>query len=48
MTDEAMYRLAATLPPEYRGIYGNLDEATQFHVVAPPESERHPAAAQEL
>jgi 1-acyl-sn-glycerol-3-phosphate acyltransferase len=28
MTDEAMYQLAATLPPEYRGIYGGLDEAT--------------------
>jgi len=48
MTDEAMYQLAATLPPEYRGIYGNLDEATQFHVVAPRESSHHPLAAQEL
>ena len=48
MTDEAMYQLAATLPPEYRGIYRNLDEATQFHVVDPPESSRRALAAQEL
>ena len=34
MTDEAMYRLAATLPPAYRGIYGDFDKATQSHVVA--------------
>jgi 1-acyl-sn-glycerol-3-phosphate acyltransferase len=38
MTDEAMYRLAATLPPEYRGIYSNLDKVTQVHVVALPNS----------
>ena len=48
MTDEAMYQLAAILPPEYRGIYGNLDEATQFHVVSPLESPSRPLAAQEL
>jgi 1-acyl-sn-glycerol-3-phosphate acyltransferase len=48
MTDEAMYQLAATLPPEYRGIYGNLDETPQFQFVAPFESRRHPVAAQEL
>jgi len=34
MTDEAMYRLAAILPPEYRGVYGNLDKATGSHIVA--------------
>lgn len=28
MTREIMYRLAALLPPEYRGVYSNLDEAT--------------------
>jgi 1-acyl-sn-glycerol-3-phosphate acyltransferase len=28
MTDEAMYRLAALLPPERRGYYGDLDQAT--------------------
>ncbi|MCS6908565.1 MAG: lysophospholipid acyltransferase family protein [Anaerolineales bacterium] len=29
MTDEAMYVLAALLPPELRGVYGQLDQATQ-------------------
>lgn len=33
MTDEAMYQLAATLPPVYRGIYGNMSEATKSHVI---------------
>ncbi len=28
MTREAMYRLAALLPPKYRGVYGDLDNAT--------------------
>ena len=28
MTDEAMYRLAALLPPEYRGAYADLSRAT--------------------
>jgi len=28
MTNEAMYQLAATLPPTYRGIYGDIDAAT--------------------
>jgi 1-acyl-sn-glycerol-3-phosphate acyltransferase len=28
MTDEAMYQLAAILPPEYRGVYGDIDEAS--------------------
>jgi 1-acyl-sn-glycerol-3-phosphate acyltransferase len=28
MTDEAMYQLAALLPPEQRGLYANLDQAT--------------------
>jgi 1-acyl-sn-glycerol-3-phosphate acyltransferase len=28
MTDEAMYRLAAMLPPERRGVYGDLRRAT--------------------
>ena len=28
MTDEAMYQLAGTLPPEYRGIYGDLEAAS--------------------
>lgn len=33
MTDEAMYRLAALLPPAYRGVYSDLQNATsQFTV----------------
>jgi 1-acyl-sn-glycerol-3-phosphate acyltransferase len=32
MTDEAMYQLAALLPPEQRGLYANLDEATAQYV----------------
>jgi len=28
MTEEAMYQLAAILPPEYRGVYSDLDSAT--------------------
>ena len=46
MTDEAMYRLAAILPPEYRGVYGNLDKATGSHIVAPRLSLRKLARAQ--
>ncbi len=40
MTDESMYRLAAILPPEYRGVYGNLDKATGSHIAAPRVSLR--------
>lgn len=29
MTDEAMYALAALLPPERRGVYADLEQATQ-------------------
>ena len=29
MTDEAMYRLAALLPPERRGVYSDLSKATE-------------------
>jgi 1-acyl-sn-glycerol-3-phosphate acyltransferase len=45
MTDEAMYRLAAILPPEYRGVYGNLEVATEKHVVASSVSLRSLARA---
>lgn len=38
MTQEAMYRLAELLPPEYRGVYSGLDQATTEFVV--PVSER--------
>jgi 1-acyl-sn-glycerol-3-phosphate acyltransferase len=46
MTDEAMYQLAATLPPTYRGVYGDLDEATRSHVVVPPGQARRALAAE--
>jgi 1-acyl-sn-glycerol-3-phosphate acyltransferase len=32
MTDEAMYRLAALLPPSYRGVYGDLQKAISRHL----------------
>jgi 1-acyl-sn-glycerol-3-phosphate acyltransferase len=32
MTDEAMYQLAALLPPEQRGLYEDLDQATAKYV----------------
>ena len=32
MTDEAMYQLAALLPPEQRGLYADLDAATAHYV----------------
>jgi 1-acyl-sn-glycerol-3-phosphate acyltransferase len=33
MTKEAMYQLAAILPPEYRGVYSDLDSATERFLV---------------
>jgi 1-acyl-sn-glycerol-3-phosphate acyltransferase len=33
MTDEAMYRLAALLPPPYRGVYSDLGKATSEYLV---------------
>jgi 1-acyl-sn-glycerol-3-phosphate acyltransferase len=48
MTDEAMYRLAATLPPEYRGVYGNLEEATKSHIVISSDLPRRALVAQSL
>lgn len=35
MSDEAMYQLAALLPPEHRGIYADLDQATENHLGFP-------------
>jgi len=32
MTTEAMYRLAALLPPEYRGVYSDLEAAREEHI----------------
>ena len=33
MTEETMYQLAAILPPEYRGVYSDLDSATKRFLV---------------
>jgi len=33
MTSEAMYRLAALLPPAYRGVYSDLEKATSQFIV---------------
>lgn len=37
MADEAMYQMAALLPPAYRGEYANLDGATQRYLSFPPD-----------
>lgn len=49
VTDEFMYRLAALLPPEYRGAYSNLDAYTP-HFLVPQntqETTRDPQPKQE-
>jgi 1-acyl-sn-glycerol-3-phosphate acyltransferase len=40
ITDEIMYQLAALLPPAYRGVYANLDAATEtyLHFTSPATS----------
>lgn len=39
MADEMMYQIAALLPPPYRGIYSDLDAATETYLQFPPGSE---------
>ena len=39
MTTEAMYRLAALLPPEYRGVYSDLSAATERYVRPYPQGQ---------
>jgi 1-acyl-sn-glycerol-3-phosphate acyltransferase len=36
MTDEIMYQLAALLPPAYRGVYSDLEAATETYLRFPP------------
>jgi 1-acyl-sn-glycerol-3-phosphate acyltransferase len=36
MVDEVMYRMAALLPPAYRGVYSDLDTATERYLMAAP------------
>jgi 1-acyl-sn-glycerol-3-phosphate acyltransferase len=38
MTDEAMYQLAALLPPEHRGVYADLDQASEDYLQFPQGS----------
>jgi 1-acyl-sn-glycerol-3-phosphate acyltransferase len=38
MTNEAMYQLAALLPPENRGIYADLEQATENYIQFPEGS----------
>jgi 1-acyl-sn-glycerol-3-phosphate acyltransferase len=38
MTDEIMYQLAALLPAEYRGVYSDLENATERYLRFPPGS----------
>ncbi len=42
MTDEAMYRLATLLPPSYRGVYSDLEKATQQFIVPYCSAQRQP------
>jgi 1-acyl-sn-glycerol-3-phosphate acyltransferase len=38
MTEEGMYQLASLLPPERRGVYSDLDSATEEYLAFPPGS----------
>jgi 1-acyl-sn-glycerol-3-phosphate acyltransferase len=38
MTDEIMYQLAALLPPQYRGAYAQLENATEIYLRFEPPS----------
>ena len=38
LTEEGMYQLASLLPPERRGIYSDLDSATEEYLAFPPGS----------
>ena len=39
MTEEAMYQLAAILPPEYRGVYSDLDSAAERFLIFEDEGQ---------
>ncbi len=39
MRDEMMYQLAALLPPQNRGVYADLDSATETYLKFPPGSQ---------
>jgi len=46
MTREAMYQLAALLPPEQRGVYSDLESATQKYLRFLPRPEEAPEPSQ--
>jgi hypothetical protein len=37
MIDEVMYQMAALLPPAYRGVYSDLDAATEEYLAWLPD-----------
>ncbi|HHS98252.1 MAG TPA: 1-acyl-sn-glycerol-3-phosphate acyltransferase, partial [Chloroflexi bacterium] len=43
---EVMYQLAALLPPAYRGVYADLENATEEHLVFPPGAQSNLLAAE--
>jgi 1-acyl-sn-glycerol-3-phosphate acyltransferase len=45
MIDEIMYQMAALLPPEYRGLYADLDAAPQGYLHFLPGAPNRPAQA---
>jgi hypothetical protein len=47
MTEEGMYQLASLLPPERRGVYSNLDLATEEYLAFPPASSSNLPRSQE-
>ena len=47
MTEEGMYQLAALLPPERRGVYSDLNSATEEYLAFPPGSSSNLPQAEE-
>ena len=45
MTDEIMYQMAASLPPANRGVYSDLDSATEQYLRFPTGTESNPPRA---
>jgi 1-acyl-sn-glycerol-3-phosphate acyltransferase len=43
MTDEIMYQMAALIPPDHRGVYSDLDSATETYLRFLPGSQSSPA-----
>jgi 1-acyl-sn-glycerol-3-phosphate acyltransferase len=45
MTDEIMYQMAALLPPDHRGVYSNMDGATETYLRFRPGSQSNLSGA---